>query len=148
MVRHPPSTNSAAYRILGNDITTEISFQLPGTRIEHIRAGSHTICGLTTVTPIDETHSEVNHMIYWTIPWLTLFKPLVRYFASAFLNQDRKIMIKQQQGLKFEPALSLIDGADTQAKWYYRLKREWFKAEGEGRLFKNLLQETVLRWRS
>ena len=148
MVRHTPSTNSAAYRVLGNNITTEIVFQLPGIRIEHIRAGTHTLCGLTAVTPIDESRSEVNHMIYWTVPWLTPFKPIVRYFAGAFLDQDRRIMIKQQQGLKYEPTLSLIDEADTQAKWYYRLKREWLTAEDEGRPFENLVQKTVLRWRS
>ena len=148
MVRHAPSTNSAAYRILGGDITTEISFQLPGIRIEQVRAGTRMLCGLTAVTPIDATQSDVNHVIYWTMPWLTPLKPIVQYFAGVFLNQDRNIVVLQQEGLKFDPTLSLIDDADTQAKWYYRLKREWQSAEEEGREFKNPVQETVLRWRS
>ena len=148
MVRHAPSRNSAAYCILGGDITTEISFQLPGIRIEQVRAGTRMLCGLTAVTPIDETQTDVNHVIYWTMPWLTPLKPIVRYFAGAFLNQDRNIVIIQQEGLKFNPTLSLIDDADTQAKWYYRLKREWQSAGEENREFKNPIQETVLRWRS
>ena len=148
MVRHAPSTNSAAYRILGGDITTEISFQLPGVRVENVRAGNRLLCGLTAVTPIDETQTDVNHVIYWTMPWLAPLKPIVRHFVGAFLNQDRNIVVMQQEGLKFDPTLSLIDDADTQAKWYYRLKREWQSAGEEKREFKNPIQETVLRWRS
>ena len=148
MVRHAPSSNSVAYRILGGEISTEISFELPGVRIEVVRAGARVLCGLTAVTPIDETETEVNHAIYWTVPWLTPLKPIVWNIAGAFLNQDRAMVVKQQQGLKYDPTLSLIDDADTQAKWYYRLKREWQAAEEEGRAFQNPVRETVLRWRS
>ena len=42
-------------------------------------------------------------------------------------------MERQQQGLRFDPALSLIDDADTQARWYYRLKQEYRRAGAEGR---------------
>jgi hypothetical protein len=148
MVRHTPSSNSAAYRILGGEPSTEISFQLPGVRIEYVRASAGVLCGLTAVTPIDDTQTDVNHAIYWTVPWLTLLKPIVWHFAGLFLNQDRVMVVKQQQGLAFNPTLSLIDDADTQAKWYYRLKREWQAAEEDGRRFQNPVRETVLRWRS
>src|SRR5262249_38344069 len=37
MKRHRPSSNSFAYKLLGGAPETEISFQLPGIRIEHIR---------------------------------------------------------------------------------------------------------------
>ena len=40
-------------------------------------------------------------------------------------------MERQQQGLRFDPPLTLIDDADTQAKWYYRLKREYRRARAE-----------------
>ncbi len=148
MVRHTPSSNSAAYRILGGELSIEISFQLPGVRIEYVRAGARVLCGLTAVTPIDETQTDVNHAIYWTVPWLTPLKPVVWHIAGLFLNQDRVMVVKQQQGLAFNPTLSLIDDADTQAKWYYRLKREWQVAEEDGRTFQNPVRETVLRWRS
>ncbi len=36
-----------------------------------------------------------------------------------------RVVIKQQEGLSYHPALMLIDDADTQAKWYNRLKQEY-----------------------
>src|SRR5579875_1251248 len=148
MVRHRPSRNSAAYRLLGGDISTEISFRLPGVRIEHVRSGRHVLCGLTAVTPISEAETLVSHAIYWTMPWLLPLKPFLRPFARAFLDQDRRIVALQQAGLRHEPPLMLIDDADTQAKWYYRLKKEYAAAHEQGRSFQNPVKERTLRWRS
>ncbi|MEC9153178.1 MAG: aromatic ring-hydroxylating dioxygenase subunit alpha [Pseudomonadota bacterium] len=148
MVRHPPSSNSAAYKLLGGDMTTEISFQLPSVRIEHIRAGEHVLCGLTAVTPINETETELNHLIYWTQPWLTPLTPLLRPFVRAFLKQDRDILIMQQEGLKHAPKLMLINDADMQAKWYYRLKESWAESTVTGAPFENPVKAKKLRWRS
>ena len=148
MVRHPPSSNSAAYKLLGGEMTTEISFQLPSVRIEHIRAGKHVLCGLTAVTPVSETETELNHMIYWTQPWLTPLKPLLRPVARAFLKQDRDIVTMQQEGLKHDPKLMLINDADMQAKWYYRLKDAWAKSTDTGVPFENPVKAQELRWRS
>ena len=148
MVRHAPSANSAAYKLLGGAMTTEISFRLPGIRIEHVKAGKHVLCGLTTVTPIDPETTEVTHSIYWTQPWLTPLRPLLRPFARRFLGQDRDIVIKQQEGLEHDPKLMLINDADTQAKWYFSLKRAWQKSRATGEPFANPVPETTLRWRS
>ncbi len=148
MVRHPPSSNSAAYKLLGGAVTTEISFQLPGIRIEHIRAGRHAVVGLTAVTPVNEAETEVTQAVYWTQPWLTPLKPVARIFVRAFLKQDRDVVVMQQEGLAHDPRLMLINDADMQAKWYYRLKDEWRRAQAEGRAFKNPVQAQVLRWRS
>ena len=148
MVRHKPSSNSAGYRLLGGEMTTEITFQLPGVRIEHIKAGRHVLCGLTAVTPISASETRINHAIYWTMPWLGPLKPFLRPFARAFLDQDRRIVELQQAGLKHDPPLMLIDDADTQAKWYYRLKREHGAAQAEGRPFQNPVKARTLRWRS
>ena len=41
-------------------------------------------------------------------------------------------MERQQQGLRYDPPLTLIDDADTQAKWYYRLKREYRRVSRRG----------------
>ena len=57
-------------------------------------------------------------------------------------------MERQQQGLRYAPPLTLIDDADTQAKWYYRLKQEYLRARVEGRDFVNPVKPRVLRWRS
>jgi phenylpropionate dioxygenase-like ring-hydroxylating dioxygenase large terminal subunit len=148
MTRHAPSSNSRAYRLLGGAPETEIAFRLPGIRIEHIRAGRHVLCNLTAVTPIDESATEINHVIYWTMPWLGPLRPLLRPFVRKFLHQDRDIVALQQRGLRHAPPLLLINDADSQAKWYYRLKREYARAREEGRDFVNPIKPRVLRWRS
>jgi len=148
MSRHAPSANSRAYRLLGGMPQTEIVFRLPSIRIEHIRAGRHRVGNLTAITPIDAQVTEINHCVYWTAPWLTALKPFLRHYVRAFLRQDRAIMQRQQQGLRYGPPLTLIDDADTQAKWYYRLKREYRRARAEGRPFANPVEPRTLEWRS
>src|ERR1700757_3570332 len=148
MSRHAPSANSRAYRLLGGTPETEIIFRLPSIRIEQIRAGRHRVGNLTAITPIDERETEVNHCIYWTAPWLTALKPFLRRYVRLFLRQDGAIMERQQQGLRYDPPLTLIDDADTQAKWYYRLKREYRRARAEGRPFENPVEPRTLEWRS
>ena len=148
MTRHTPSRNSRAYRLLGGAPETEIVFRLPSIRIEQICAGPHRVANLTAITPIDDRVTEINHCVYWTMPWLGLLKPVLRHYVRAFLHQDRDIMERQQQGLRFSPPLTLIDDADTQAKWYYRLKREYLRARAEDRPFENPVQPRTLEWRS
>jgi len=148
MLRHRPSSNARAYRLLGGAPETEITFRLPGVRIEDIRIGRHRVVNLTAVTPVDATASEVHHAIYWDLPWLSLMKPLLRPYVRAFLNQDRAIIAKQQEGLRWSPPLMLVSDADQQAKWYYRLKNEYARAQSEGRPFVNPVRDRVLRWRS
>ena len=148
MTRHRPSANSRGYRLIGGVPETEIVFRLPGVRIEQIRAGRHAVCNLTAITPIDDRTTEINHCIYWTAPWLSVLKPLLRPYVRAFLHQDRAIMERQQQGLRWDPPLMLVDDADTQAKWYYRLKREYRRARAENRPFANPIKPRTLEWRS
>lgn len=148
MVRHPPSSNSFGYKLLGGAVTTEIAFQLPGIRIEHVTAGRHSLSTVTTATPVSDAETEVQVTVSWTQPWLTPARPLVRAFARAFLGQDRRMVAMQQDGLRHNPTLMLINDSDTQAKWYYRLKREWQQCQRDQRPFRNPLRERELRWRS
>ena len=148
MLRHAPSSNSRAYRLLGGAPETEIRFSLPAVRVEMIRAGRHAVANLTAITPIDDETSEVNHCIWWNAPWLSLLQPLLRPYVRAFLRQDRDIMQRQAQGLRWQPPLMLIDDADIQAKWYYLLKREYARARAEDRPFANPVAPRTLRWRS
>ncbi len=148
MVEHTPSSNSFAYRILGGRPTTEISFRLPGIRIERIAAGKHRLVGLTAVTPIDEKTTEITQSFYWTMPLLSLAKPILRQFMRAFLGQDRDMVNLQQEGLRFSPKLMLINDSDVQAKWYHQLKSEWVDAAEQGRPFVNPVKPATLRWRS
>ena len=148
MLKHRPSKNSNAYKILGGVPETEIRFQLPGIRIEQIVAGKKEIVNITCVTPIDEQNTQITNSFYWNVPTLTLFKPLLRRFARAFLDQDRRVVVNQQAGLRYNPPLMLIRDADTMARWYHQLKDEYRRAQQEQRPFKNPVPEQVLRWRS
>jgi phenylpropionate dioxygenase-like ring-hydroxylating dioxygenase large terminal subunit len=148
MRRHKPSKNSFGYKLLGGAPETEISFQLPGVRIEHIRAGQHRVVGLTCVTPVNENETEITHSIYTNSLGLRILAPLVRPFARRFLKQDRDVVVMQQDGLRYEHNLMLIRDADTPARWYQQLKNEFIRAQEETREFVNPVKETVLRWRS
>jgi len=148
MQRHRPSKNSFAYKLLGGAPETEISFQLPGIRIEHIRVGQHIVGNLTCVTPINDHETEITNCIYTTIGWLKLFAPLVRIFARHFLSQDRAVVVMQQDGLKYEQNLMLIRDADTQARWYQQLKNEFARSQTEERAFSNPVKDIILKWRS
>lgn len=148
MIAHRPSSNSFAYRILGGEVSTEIRFELPGVRFEHIRAGRREIVGLTTCTPIDGDTTEVTQTFYWNRAWLSALKPVFRPFVRAFLSQDRAMVELQREGLKFNPRLMLIRDADVPAMWYHRLKRAWTNSVETGSEFVNPVDETTLKWRS
>jgi phenylpropionate dioxygenase-like ring-hydroxylating dioxygenase large terminal subunit len=148
MKRHPPSSNTRAYVLLGGQKETEIVFRLPGVRYEHIKAGKYVMCHMTTLTPVSATETEINHSIFWTMPWLTPFKPLFWPFVEAFLKQDRDVIAQQQLGLKYNPQLLLLGDPDVQARWYLRLKNEFVRAKEEGRAFVNPIKNRTLEWRS
>jgi phenylpropionate dioxygenase-like ring-hydroxylating dioxygenase large terminal subunit len=148
MKRHALPKENRAYRILGRHVTTEISYRLPGIRVEHIQGDRHTVVGLTAITPLNEKESEVHQCLYWTLPWLGLFSPIVRRLAWAFLMQDREVVVQQQEGLSYNPNLMLINDADTQARWYHQLKQEWQRSRAEDRPFRNPIQPRTLQWRS
>lgn len=148
MVAHRPSSNSFAYRILGGDVSTEIRFELPGVRFEHIRAGKNEVVGLTTCTPIDDITTEVTQTFYWNRAWLGLLKPAFRPFMRAFLGQDRAMVELQREGLRFNPRLMFIQDADVPAMWYQRLKKAWMQSVENGAEFVNPVPEATLRWRS
>lgn len=148
MVAHKPSANSKVYKLMGGDVKTEISFLLPGVRVEHITAGKHHLVGMTTVTPAGAQTTEITQSFFSTVPWLNVIAPLLKPFVHHFLKQDVDVVNLLQQGLSFDPRLMLINEADVQGKWYFSMKTEWDRARAEGRPFKNPVPETVLRWRS
>lgn len=148
MVRHPPSSNSRAYRILGGEPSTEITFRLPAYRWEHVIVGNKQVLALTCLTPIDETSTQITQ-IFWSDHWMfRLAKPLLRLGVKAFLRQDGAMVDLQNASLQHDPALLWIDDADKQAKWYQQLKREWVSSRAEGRAFSNPLKPATLKWKS
>ena len=147
MREHKPSKNSKAYKILGGgDKTTQITFQLPGIRIEHIKFGDKNIFNITTLTPIDAQTTQIRNFFYTPFPWFKALAPVLKRFAYNFLDQDLRIIEKQKLGLQYDPKLMLINDADMQAKWYFRLKYEFYMAHYEQRAFVNPVEETILKW--
>ena len=151
MVSHKPSSNSRAYRILGGagERKTEIAFQLPGLRTEHITVGKKTVLLLTALTPIDAHNTMLHQFMYTDIGLMNLLRPLLFRFGKAFIRQDITVVKMQQEGLQpGHPPLMLLGDADAQALWYYRLKKEALAASAEARPFENPLKERTLSWRS
>ena len=148
MAAHTPSSNSFAYKLLGGKPITEITFELPGIRTENITVGEKTLLSFTAVTPIDETRTEIRQIFFTDMLIPKLLAPILSIFARKFLRQDADMVDLQQMGLKYDPVLLLIDDADTQAKWYHALKKEWAESRKSGRSFKNPVKAKTLKWRS
>ncbi len=149
MDRHRASRNSRAYRLfLGGSPETEISYRLPSVRIEHARTAKYNYCGLTACTPVDADRTEVHHAMYWDVPGGALLRAIMRPFARRFLDQDRRAVMAMVEGLAFDPPTMLVQDADAQTRWYYRLKREALTAQAEGRPPRNPIAPVTLRWRS
>jgi len=147
MVRHAPSNNSKGYSVLKGGTSTEIKFEVPGNRYEHILIGEkHEIVSITTLTPLNEHSTELNHIFYSSLPatrWL--WWPLKR-LGQKFIGQDLDVFIKLSKGLKSNPTLMLIGEPDAQAKWYYEIKRLWQKAQQDNLPFENPVGGQTLHW--
>lgn len=147
MLRHHLKHGANPYRLLGRNVHIDIGIELPGIRIEHIEGDRHQACVLAAATPISGTETDVHYCIYWTPSWLAPLRPFAAWMARDFLDQDRMVAVKMADNTA--PAAPMfVGGADTQVRWYLRLKREYLEAAAEGRPFVNPLRETALRWRS
>src|SRR5215813_6704609 len=155
MSAHTPSSNSAPYKILrlyadADSITTTIDFVLPNLRMETIRAGKYWFSSLTTVTPITRNQCRIDVVACWnTFAWMPFGASLLKFVFAKFVEQDRRTMELQSEGLKHNPHLMLIDDADRPAKWYFALKAAHLDAKRTGSEAKNPLSGPVtLKWRS
>jgi len=148
MSRHEPAGNTVAYRLMGGRPTTEISFRLPGVRLEHIKLGRHHICNMTAMTPIGRKQTQVVNLLYWTNPALTLLKPALSRIARRFLGQDQWIVDLQNRAAAYDPPTMLVGDADTLQRWYLRLKREWRRSRASGEDFRNPVEPATLQWNS
>lgn len=148
MIAHEPSSNSFAYKLLGGKPVTEITFQLPAIRTEEITIGKRKVLSFTALLPLDENRTAIRQLFFTDHPTFRFLSPILGGFARTFLRQDSDMVDLQQRGLKHDPRLMLVDDADTQAKWYYALKKAWAKAHETGESFINPVKARILRWRS
>jgi phenylpropionate dioxygenase-like ring-hydroxylating dioxygenase large terminal subunit len=147
MVRHEPSSNSKGYTVLKGGTSTEITFEIPGIRTEHIQIGDkHEIISITALTPLNDHQTELTHIFYSTLPatkWL--WWPLKR-LGKRFIGQDLAVFHKLNKGLQSNPTLMLIGEPDTQSRWYHEIKRSWQKAQQDNAAFVNPIQGQTLHW--
>jgi phenylpropionate dioxygenase-like ring-hydroxylating dioxygenase large terminal subunit len=155
MSAHMPSSNSAPYKLLrlyaaADSITTTIDFVLPNLRKEIIRAGKYWFSSLTTVTPITRNQCRIDVVAAWNIfRWIPFGPELLKFVFAKFVEQDRRTMELQAEGLKHNPHLMLIDDADRPAKWYFGLKAAYLEAKRTGSEMKHPMPGPVtLKWRS
>ncbi len=155
MSAHAPSSNSAPYKLLkfygdADSITTAIDFVLPNLRYETIRAGKYWFSSLTTVTPITRDRCRIDVVACWNIfRWMPFGPSLLKFVFAKFVEQDRRTMELQSEGLKTNPHLMLIDDADRPAKWYFALKSAHLEAKRTGVEPKHPMSGPVrLKWRS
>lgn len=147
MIRHKPSTNSKGYAVLKGGTSTEINFQLPGNRLEHIRVGEkHEVISITTLTPVDENRTELNHVFYTSLGFAKMLWLPLRKLGRKFIGQDLDVFQKLAEGLEANPTLMLLGDPDTQARWYYELKKQWNVAIANDTPFVNTLKAQSLRW--
>ena len=133
--------------MLGGSRTTEIRFELPGLRFEHIKTPKHEVLGFTAVTPQDEHQTRVTQVFYWTMPWSQSGEAVLPEALRARVHRPDHIVEIQNEGLKFNPPQMLIQDADVPALWYYRRRRRG-RTVATGTPFVNPVQERTLRWRS
>jgi phenylpropionate dioxygenase-like ring-hydroxylating dioxygenase large terminal subunit len=155
MSAHTPSSNSAPYKLLrfyaeADSVTTTIDFVLPNLRLETIQAGKYWFSSLTTVTPITRDHCRIDVVACWNIFRFVPFGPsLLKFVFAKFVEQDRRTMELQSEGLKHNPHLMLIDDADRPAKWYIGLKAAHLEAKRTGGAMKHPMPgPATLKWRS
>jgi phenylpropionate dioxygenase-like ring-hydroxylating dioxygenase large terminal subunit len=148
MSAHAPSGNSAPYKLLGvygEPITTTIDFVLPNRRYETIRCGERWFSSLTTVTPVTASTCRIDVVAAWNVFYhVPLVKQIATFFGARFVRQDQQTMIEQARGLRFHPALMLIDDADKPAKWYFALKQARLTGSGAH----PMSGPVTLHWRS
>ncbi|HEX3435933.1 MAG TPA: aromatic ring-hydroxylating dioxygenase subunit alpha, partial [Pseudacidobacterium sp.] len=136
--------------VYGEEITTTIDFVLPNRRYETIRAGSKWFSSITTVTPTVANACRIDVYAAWNVFYRVPFVlPVAKFFGRRFVEQDQVTMIQQAEGLKYDPALMLIDDADKPAKWYFALKQARLEASATGQTMRHPISGPVtLRWRS
>lgn len=147
MARHAVKGGGLPYKLLGGDVHATIRILLPGIRTEWIQGRTHSAAILAAATPLGPNESEVHYCAYWTPRWLAPFKPFALWMMRDFLGQDREVAVRMAQNTAPPPPLFVGD-ADTQIRWYLRLKKEYMTSVSEGRPFQNPLEPRTLRWRS
>lgn len=146
MKAHKPSSNSKPMKMFGDNATTQITFQIPGSRTELIETDELSVVSFTTHTPIDENRTEFNHFIHFSdsskllpIYWLA------KLLGKSFLMQDYHNFVKLSDGLHHGPKELALGEVDRQYKWYLKLKEMYKNADDKNQV-QGVIDREILRW--
>ena len=148
MERHAAPKENMLYRLFGKNVTTEITYTLPGTRIERIQGEKHWAVSIATITPISDTETIMQQAMYWSFKWMGPAKILIRYLMKHFLTEDREYGFMQGPGLEQNLPFMLIGDADVQIQWFQRLRQAWLQSDSGNLPFVNPVQAQTLRFKS
>ena len=147
MIAHTPSANSKGLKAVGGKLETEITFQLPGYRIECIRGNDKETIALTALTPINEHEVEFTQFLKFPKGhYLNMFKWVLRYLGRGFMAQDVDAFTKQAQGNRDTDKMMYVGEVDQQGKWYFQVKKTYQDAQQNGGAFENPVEEATLHW--
>ncbi len=146
MARHPVPAENKFYRLFGRNATTEIHYQLPGSRTEFIQGERHCAVSLATVAPVSSDETVIHQALYWTFPYLWPLKGVLRSLVRHFLNEDRVYAHMQREGLAANRPFMLMGDADTQIQWFQQLRKAWLESEASGVPFVNPLSPRTLHF--
>ena len=97
-----------------------IGYRLPGLRIGEVRGDRHSV--VSGSDHAGERATEVYQFFWTTHGWIKPFAPILRMLMRIFLDQDRLVVVRQREGLMSAPKLMLVNDADTQARWWKRIR--------------------------
>ena len=148
LARHAVPKENWFFHLLSAKPEMEISFQLPGLHVETVRLEGHRMSLVLCVTPVSDEETEFHYQVYWTMPWLNPFAPIIKEVARRVFGQDRDAVGRLSKSLKHSKRQLFIGDPDALPKWYYQLKKEYERSQMEKRPFQNPVKEGVLSWRT
>ena len=154
MSAHTPSSNSAPYRCCASTPTPTPSLP-PSISSPQPAHRNHSRRKILVLEP-DHGHAHqpqsLPHRRRRCLEFISLgaVRPsLMKFVFAKFVEQDRRTMELQAEGLQHNPHLTLIDDADRPAKWYFQLKAAHLEAKRTGAEMKHPMPGPVtLKWRS
>ncbi|MEC4813012.1 MAG: hypothetical protein SAK29_07030 [Scytonema sp. PMC 1069.18] len=93
MRQYPLEQQTFFYRLIGRNLQIEISFWLPGIRIEPMSTEKHIVYNLTAITPISETDTEETTLFYTTLPHSSQVKIALLEAISNYAEDRGKVLV-------------------------------------------------------
>lgn len=146
MKKHERKFGGVLSKILSKPSSTEISFQLPGIRVEEIKYGNKKMLIVLALYPVNHELTILRQYSFTDLALIKAFYPALKIYGTRFLEEDVEVVRKQSLGLAENPKTMLVGDADLLAIWYYNLKEEHLRANETNTEFENPIEDSKLVW--